>query len=49
MIVVQKFTSDKTMREAFDQFVERRICEHFEGMDGMQGKLSELFEEIVET
>ncbi len=29
-IVVREFSGDKTMREAFEQLIERQTCEHFE-------------------
>ena len=28
--VVVEFSGDKTMREAFEQLIERQTCEHFE-------------------
>ena len=27
---VREFAGDKTMREAFEQLIERQTCEHFE-------------------
>ena len=29
-VVVREFSGDKTMREAFEQLIERQTCEHFE-------------------
>ena len=29
-VVVHEFSGDKTMREAFEQLIERQTCEHFE-------------------
>ena len=29
-VVVREFAGDKTMREAFEQLIERQTCEHFE-------------------
>ena len=29
-IVVREFSGDKSMREAFEQLIERQACEHFE-------------------
>ena len=29
-IVVREFSGEKTMREAFEQLIERQTCEHFE-------------------
>ena len=29
-IVIQEVSGDKTMREAFEQLIERQTCEHFE-------------------
>ena len=29
-VVVREFFWDKTMREAFEQLIERQTCEHFE-------------------
>ena len=29
-VVVREFSGDKTMREAFEQVIERQTCEHFE-------------------
>ena len=29
-IVIREFSGDKTMREAFEQLIERQTCEHFE-------------------
>ena len=28
-VVVREFSGDKTMREAFEQLIERQTCEHF--------------------
>ena len=29
-VVVREFSGDKSMREAFEQLIERQTCEHFE-------------------
>ena len=29
-IVVREFSGEKSMREAFEQLIERQTCEHFE-------------------
>jgi len=29
-VVVREFSGEKSMREAFEQLIERRICERFE-------------------
>ena len=29
-VVVREFSGDQTMREAFEQLIERQTCEHFE-------------------
>ena len=29
-VVGREFSGDKTMREAFEQLIERQTCEHFE-------------------
>ena len=29
-VVVREISGDKTMREAFEQLIERQTCEHFE-------------------
>ena len=29
-VVVREFSGDKTMREAFEQLIERQTCEYFE-------------------
>lgn len=29
-VVVREFSGDKTMREAFEQLIERQTCEQFE-------------------
>ena len=29
-VMVREFSGDKTMREAFEQLIERQTCEHFE-------------------
>ena len=29
-VVVREFSGDKTMREAFEQLIERQTCEHLE-------------------
>ena len=29
-VVVREFSGEKSMREAFEQLIERQTCEHFE-------------------
>ena len=30
IVVVREFSGEKSMREAFEQLIERQTCEHFE-------------------
>ena len=36
-VVVREFSGEKSMREAFEQLIERQTCEHFEGMASSAG------------
>ena len=37
-IVVREFSGEKSMREAFEQLIERQTCEHFEEWLGQREK-----------
>ena len=34
-VVVREFSGEKSMREAFEQLIERQTCEHFEYYNGI--------------
>ena len=36
-VVVREFSGEKSMREAFEQLIERQTCEHFEEWRGAAG------------
>ena len=37
-VVVREFSGEKSMREVFEQLIERQTCEHFEEWRGISGK-----------
>jgi len=37
-VVVREFSGEKSMREAFEQLIERQTCEHFEEWLERRGK-----------